>query len=91
MVGATFEGTMYIVEDVGAVPDDAFLLSDHLSKDGDAVSIERASGWWSRLSAPGYLDCTDWQGPYKTEDEALADLAETHDICPQCWQQCWEQ
>lgn len=34
--------------------------------------------WYSRLSAPGYLDCTDWQGPYETEDEALEALYETY-------------
>lgn len=91
MVGQAVEETMYIVEDVGPIPLDVFSLTDYLSKDGDVVSIERASGWWSRLSAPGYLDCTDWQGPYTSADEALKDLAETHDICPECWQQCWEQ
>jgi hypothetical protein len=91
MTGTAVEETMYVVEDVGPVPRDAFSLADYLSEDGDVVSIERTSGWWSRLSAPGYLDCTDWQGPYKTEREALIDLAETHDVCPQCWQQCWEQ
>lgn len=35
-------------------------------------------GWYSRLSAPGYLDCTEWQGPYATEDEALEGLYETY-------------
>lgn len=34
-------------------------------------------GWYFRLSAPGYLDCTDWYGPYDTEDEANEELAET--------------
>ena len=34
------------------------------------------AGWYSRLSAPGYLDCTDWQGPYENEDEALEGLFE---------------
>ena len=36
------------------------------------------AGWYSRLSAPGYLDCTDWQGPYSCEDEALEALYETY-------------
>ena len=91
MVGQASQDTMYIVEDIGPVPVHAFLLADYLSEDGDTVSIEKQSGWWSRLSAPGYLDCTDWQGPYATETEALEDLADTHDVCPECWQQCWEQ
>lgn len=91
MVGQAVKETMYIVEDVGPVPLNVFSLNDFLHKNGCTVTIERASGWWSRLSAPGYLDCTDWQGPYKTEREALDDLAKTHDVCPECWQQCWEQ
>lgn len=34
--------------------------------------IERKEGWYARLSAPGYLDCTEWTGgPYDTEAEAL--------------------
>jgi hypothetical protein len=32
------------------------------------------AGWYSRLSAPGYLDCTDWLGPFETEDEAFEAL-----------------
>lgn len=32
------------------------------------------AGWYGRLSAPGYLDCTDWSGPHETEDAALLDL-----------------
>lgn len=35
-------------------------------------------GYYSRLSASGYLDCTDWMGPYETEEEAVAALLETY-------------
>lgn len=34
-------------------------------------------GYYVRLSASGYLDCTDWSGPYATIEEgaqALLDL-----------------
>jgi len=30
--------------------------------------------WFARLSAPGYLDATDWTGPQPTEGAALYDL-----------------
>ena len=30
--------------------------------------------YWSRLSAPGYMDRTDWLGPYDTADEAAEEL-----------------
>ena len=41
-------------------------------------------GWGARLSAPGYLDCTDWVGPFPTENEALKALAQQYDLCPHC-------
>ena len=38
------------------------------------------AGWYSRLSAPGYLDCTYWSGPFESEQEALDYIMETFDI-----------
>lgn len=32
---------------------------------------ESLAGWYGRLSAPGYLDATDWDGPYESDEEAL--------------------
>jgi hypothetical protein len=43
-------------------------------------AITRREGWYARLSAPGYLDCTDWTGPYETEDAALDAVKEDHDV-----------
>ena len=41
----------------------------------DAKVLERYQGkWFARLSAPGYLDATDWYGPQDGEDTALYDL-----------------
>lgn len=37
------------------------------------------AGWYSRLSAPGYLDCTEWNGPHANEHDALVALWEEHD------------
>ena len=37
----------------------------------DIDSEEYEAGWYSRLSASGYLDCTEWSGPFQTEKEAL--------------------
>jgi len=42
--------------------------------------------WLSRLSAPGYLDSTEWEGPYDSEKEALEALAETYSLCLDCWE-----
>lgn len=52
-------------------------------------SVERREGYYARFSAPGYLDCTEWDGPYASEKEALDELAEIHDVCRSCWQQCY--
>lgn len=38
------------------------------------------AGWYSRLSAPGYMDATDWMGPYATADEALREVMEFYEV-----------
>lgn len=38
------------------------------------------AGWYGRLSAPGYLDCTEWMGPYATHEEALREVCEWHEV-----------
>lgn len=43
-------------------------------------SREQATGYFARLSMPGFLDCTDWQGPYSTEEAALAALTDQYDL-----------
>lgn len=40
-------------------------------------------GVGARLSAPGYLDCTDWC-VFETEEEAKRYLCETYDLCERC-------
>ena len=37
-------------------------------------SVEIAQGYFCRFSAPGYLDCTEWSGPFETLREAYEDL-----------------
>jgi len=31
-------------------------------------------GYYHRLSASGYMDCTDWSGPFPALEDAMADL-----------------
>ncbi len=45
-------------------------LSDYC--EGMPEEWSRVTGWFARYSAPGYLDCTAWCGPYETEQEAIA-------------------
>ena len=35
---------------------------------------DQEPGYYSRLSAPGYMDCTDWIGPFPSAEEALEAL-----------------
>ena len=41
----------------------------------EILSLEVCKGYFARLSAPGYLDCTEWSC-YKTLREARASLRE---------------
>ena len=36
----------------------------------DRENWEVKKGWGCRLSAPGYMDCTEWSGVFETEKEA---------------------
>lgn len=66
-------------EGIFSYPAEYFNVAD-VRRMHDAVDldVETVTGWFARLSAPGYMDCTEWQGPYETEAEALADLADTY-------------
>jgi hypothetical protein len=39
--------------------------------------------WWFRLSAPGYLDATEWSGPFDSLDAAKESLANLYDVDPE--------
>lgn len=38
------------------------------------------AGWYGRLSASGYLDCTDWSGPFASYEEALAHVMDLYEV-----------
>jgi hypothetical protein len=38
--------------------------------------------WFARLSAPGYMDRTDWHGPFDTKKEAEQDIEDSYDVDP---------
>lgn len=44
------------------------------------ASVVRREGWYGRLSASGYLDCTEWCGPYATADKALDAVKQQYDV-----------
>ena len=73
------QGTFVVAEIDGeqsSVPEDVFSPEDH----GKMIGME--TGWFYRLSAPGYMDCTEWCGPFETEDGARSDLSETWEVDP---------
>ena len=78
----TSEGTELLLSDlVHPTPTAAevgvYVQGEPLSYYSGDLRAERHEGWYSRLSAPGYLDCTDWSGPFTTEQEALENCALT--------------
>lgn len=42
--------------------------------------VERHEGWYARLSAPGYLDCTSWDGPHASKGEALCAVKNQYEV-----------
>jgi hypothetical protein len=51
---------------------------------------EVVHGYGARLSANGYLDCTEWC-VFDTEHAAAEYLADTYDLCPQCLEELDEE
>jgi hypothetical protein len=44
--------------------------------DHEPLSFDRKVGWCARYSAPGYMDCTEWVGPYATREQAETECRE---------------
>lgn len=53
-------------------------MEPYLNHGYELLSVECVKGWFARLSAPGYMDCTEWCGPFPSEDAALAHLEEMY-------------
>lgn len=50
--------------------------------EGEPADFEKQSGWFFRLSAPGYMDATEWSGPYGSLQEAKKELEELYEVDP---------
>lgn len=75
----------------GTDPDDyykevAFAAVAGYCENVECYEIEEKSGWYGRISAPGYMDASDWSGPYDSEAECKRALCEDYDMCPACGQ-----
>ena len=68
--------------------DSIYDVSDFIEHDaleagnGETYTIEAQVGWFARLSAPGYLDCTGWTGPFPSEVKAREFIRETYEVDP---------
>jgi hypothetical protein len=56
-----------------------FVCSDDCSYHDDECD-DHGAGWYGRLSAPGYMDCTDWGGPHASKAVALASVCDMFDV-----------
>lgn len=80
----TSDGTWWVPDDcVGNIIEDLEEFASYV--EGKPQSYEKVHGFGARLSAPGYMDCTEWC-VFKTEEEAVSHLCEVYDLvsCPEC-------
>jgi hypothetical protein len=49
---------------------------------GESYTVTCERGWFARLSANGYLDCTEWAGPFDSEEDAHNYIADTYEVDP---------
>lgn len=67
----------FLVGECENLADTLISFADYLETSGEPVSFEKIEGFGARLSAPGYLDCTEWT-VFETEDEAINYLEENY-------------
>jgi hypothetical protein len=78
----------HLVETSGethAIPADVFGTIERVAEEYDTSPdrVEVVEGKvWCRLQAPGYMDATDWSGPYDSLTEARAAIREDYDAHP---------
>ena len=51
---------------------------EDINKFGNPDARLETPGIYARLSAPGFLDCTDWEGPFDDVAKAEKHLVETY-------------
>ena len=52
-------------------------------EDGSEIEVHPKDKWWAHLSAPGYMDQTEWSGPYDTLKAAKAYIENTYEVDPE--------
>ncbi len=64
-------------------PADEFSIDELTDKECLGGEVCAETGWWTRLSADGYMDATPWSGPYPTHDEARRYIFDTFEVEPE--------
>jgi hypothetical protein len=80
----TSHGTWFVPDDcVGTAIQDVMEFESYV--EGIPQSYEKKHGFGARLSASGYMDCTEWN-VLDSEEEAVSYLCELYDLCacPEC-------
>lgn len=68
------------------------LRKHYAGNDLEVVCIAPIEGkWWCRLSAPGYLDATDWSGPFDTLKEAKKEIEDNFEIDPDTGEDLYDE
>jgi len=84
----TNQGTVFLPTDLvrqEPVPEDASAFQDYC--EGQVQSWELIQGYGARMSAPGYLDCTDWS-VFGTREDAEAYLEEMYGDSEESEKEC---
>ena len=61
------------VSDERDLSDDELRLCDQYAE-SKVTEAEAVLGWFARMSAPGYMDSTEWCGPFDSEEKAIDHL-----------------
>lgn len=85
MVPEYYQGDMYVVDDCQYTPIPTDIVGRAEVAQNCNVSandVEVVGGWWARLGAPGYMDATEWSGPFNSKPEAKAFVRDFYDVDP---------
>lgn len=74
-----FSGTLnFNTSKIAALNDLGYAPENMSSEVLKRLEVEHSTGFRARLSAPGYMDCTDWTTTHETEDGAINELWEMY-------------
>lgn len=82
----TTAGSFILPEDVCIPRKIREYFPEYIGSSAKITGFSTKTGFGARLSAPGYMDSTDWEGVFSTEEEALSSLLDTYSLCAKCYE-----